>query len=91
MISTGKRSIKLLGVSEVLIDTTLFIGNPCIMEGFGRIFVIDGVYSLSWPAVSVIRCSKGRIFREAKSIGVGELYLDLVIIFMAFFAFGKLY
>ena len=47
MISTGKRSIKLVGVSEVLIDTTLFIGNPCIMEGFWRIFVIDGVYKLA--------------------------------------------
>ena len=47
MISTGKRSIKLVGVSEVLIDTTLIIGNPCIMEGFGRIFVVDGVYKLA--------------------------------------------
>ena len=55
MISTGKRSIKLVGVSEVLIDTTLIIGNPCIMEGFGRIFVVDGVYKLA-------SCKSNKVF-----------------------------
>ena len=55
------------------------------MEGLWGVFMINSVYNISRPLVSVIRRSKGRIFSSEYMGGGGVLDLDFVISLIALF------